>query len=166
MKLFQQLLVATVSLGFIAPIAAQASDFDIEGMNSYVRKKSTSRKQKLFNSNSFNNELAKQKVKNSIVENTAFEAGSFSDTTTLDSKVVFTLGAINSPVNASGNAIVDESAKTTYMIQNNLNTSFTGDDNLYIRLKSGNSGDWQTSRTYGTYPVSYTHLTLPTILRV
>ena len=150
MKLFQQLLVATVSLGFITPIAAQASDFDIEGMNSYVRKKSTSRKQKLFNSNSFNNELAKQKVKNSIVENTAFEAGSFSDTTTLDSKVVFTVGALNSPVDTNGNAIKDESVRATYMIQNNLNTSFSGDDNLYVRLKSGNAGAWQTNKTYGT----------------
>ena len=83
MKLFQQLLVATVSLGFIAPIAAQASDFDIQEMNSYVSKKSSSRKQKLFNSNSFNNELAKQKVDTSIAENKAFKAGSFSDTTTL-----------------------------------------------------------------------------------
>ena len=145
------MLVATVSLGFIAPIATQASDFDIQEMNSYVSKKSSSRKQKLFNSNSFNDELATQKDKSSIVENKAFEAGSFSDTTTLDTKVVFTLGAINSPVNASGNAIVDESAKATYMLQNNLNTSFTGDDNLYVRLKSGNAGDWQTAKKYGTY---------------
>ena len=72
MKLFQQLLVATVSLGFIAPIATQASDFDIQEMNSYVSKKSSSRKQKLFNSNSFNNELATQKIKSSI-EITSFE---------------------------------------------------------------------------------------------
>ena len=47
--------------------------FNIEEMNSYVRKKSSSRKQKLFNSNSFNNELATQKVKSSIVEKNTFE---------------------------------------------------------------------------------------------
>ena len=32
------MLVATVSLGFIAPMATQASDFNIEGMNSYSEK--------------------------------------------------------------------------------------------------------------------------------
>ena len=151
MKLFQQMLVATVSLGFIAPIATQASDFNIEGINSYIRKKSSSKKQKPFSSNSFNNELAKQKIDTSISENNSFEAGSFSDTTTLDSKVIFTLGALNSPVDGNGVARADESAKATYMMQSNLNTSFTGDDNLYIRLKTGNAGDWQTGYTFGTY---------------
>ena len=34
----------------------------------------------------------------------------------------------------------------------NLNTSFTGDDNLYVRLKTGNHKDlWSTTKTYGTY---------------
>jgi len=64
MKLFQQMLVAIASVGLIAPTAAQASDvFNLEGMNSYIRKKSTSRKQKLFNSNSFNNEIANKRLK-------------------------------------------------------------------------------------------------------
>ena len=33
----------------------------------------------------------------------------------------------------------------------NLNTSFTGDDNLYVRIKTGNTNDWMKSTTYGTY---------------
>ena len=146
------MLVAISSVGLIIPTVAQASDFNIEEMNSYNRKKSSSRKQKLFNSNSFNNELATQKVESSIGENNDFSAGSFSDTTTLDSKVVFTLGAVNSPVNGSGVAILDESVMATYMMQSNLNTSFTGDDNLYVRLRSGN-GDPNVfgSKYYGTY---------------
>ena len=32
-----------------------------------------------------------------------------------------------------------------------MNTSFTGDDNLYIRLKSGNHTGSTVSKTYGTY---------------
>ena len=38
-------------------------------------------------------------------------------------------------------------------MQSNLNTSFNGDDNLYVRLKTGNAGDWQTGSgyKYGTY---------------
>ena len=57
MKLFQQMLVAFTGLSLIAPIGAQASDFNIEGMNTYVRKKSSSKKQK-FSSKSFSNDLA------------------------------------------------------------------------------------------------------------
>jgi len=37
------------------------------------------------------------------------------------------------------------------MYQANLNTSFTGDDNLYIRLKTGNHDNWLDTKTYGTY---------------
>ena len=145
------MFVATVSLGLLAPIAAQASDFNIEGINSYVRKKSTSKRQKLFNSDSFNNELSTQKVDSAIVKNDIYEAGSFSDTTTLDSKAVFTLGAVNGPQHPPGTDLVDQSTLATYMIQSNLNTSFTGDDNLYVRLKTGNSTSWTTSSDYGTY---------------
>tara|TARA_S200000501_G_C20366083_1_gene544106 strand:+ start:436 stop:561 length:126 start_codon:yes stop_codon:yes gene_type:complete len=40
MKLFQQMLVATASLGLITPIAAQASDvLNLEGMKDYNRSK-------------------------------------------------------------------------------------------------------------------------------
>ena len=64
-----------------------------------------------------------------------FEAGSFSDTTTLDGKAVFLIGAVD------GNDDLDdgdtERTSAAYVYQMNLNTSFTGDDNLYVRLKSG-----------------------------
>jgi len=46
MKLFQQMLVACASVSLIAPIGAQANDINIEGMNSYSRSKSTSKKTK------------------------------------------------------------------------------------------------------------------------
>ena len=51
MKLFQQLLVASASLGLIAPIAAQASDLvNLEEMNSYTR---SPKKSKRIDSKSF-----------------------------------------------------------------------------------------------------------------
>ena len=141
------MLVAVASVGLIAPTTAQASDiFNIEGMNSYVRKKSTSRKQKLFNSSSFNNEIAEQKIKSPIVENKPFEAGSFSETSTLDGKVIFTLAGLKSK-----HSELTEGTMATYMWQGNLNTSFTGDDNLYVRLKSGNATGWLKSYPFGTY---------------
>jgi len=64
-----------------------------------------------------------------------FEAGSFSTTTTLDGKAVFVIGAVDGAekIGVSGG----EAVSTGYVYQMNLNTSFTGDDNLYVRLKTG-----------------------------
>jgi hypothetical protein len=41
--------------------------------------------------------------------------------------------------------------KFAYTLQSNLNTSFTGDDNLYIRLKTGNHTGKFVNKDYGTY---------------
>ena len=156
MKLFQQLLVATAALSLVAPLAAQASDFNIEGMNSYVRKKSTSRKQKQFNSNSFNNELATEKVESSNIELKGFEANSFSDTTTMDGKAIFYIGGVDGVKDIDDDedgVLTDEpsdSVGTGYTFTMNLNTSFTGDDNLYIRLKGGDQAP-----QFGTKPGTY-----------
>ncbi len=147
MKLFQQLLVATASVGLISPIAAQASDvFNLEGMNDYSSSKTSSTKE-IFDSKSFVNEdFATLKESDQGLESyqNNFEAGSFSDTTTFDGKAVFTLGNVTDDAGAEG-------PLATYMWTSNLNTSFTGDDNLYVRLKTGNSTSWQKSTTYGTY---------------
>jgi len=150
MKLFQQMLVAGAAIGLIAPIGAQANDINIEGMNSYSSSKSSSKKQK-FNSKTFANELAtvNEKIDGLETQINEFEAGSFSDTTTLDGKAYFTLGAVDYSL-ASETA--SEATIGAYTYQLNLNTSFTGDDNLYVRLKTGNHKDlWSTTKTYGTY---------------
>ena len=76
-----------------------------------------------------------------------FEAGSFSDTTTLDGKAVFTVGSMDTDDNAFNGQVLAE-----YMYQLNLNTSFNGDDNLYVRLKSGNADSWSdTKNVYNGY---------------
>ena len=60
MKLFQQMLVAGAALSLIAPLATQASDINLEGMNDYSRKSKKSSRR--FDSKSFintvNDELA------------------------------------------------------------------------------------------------------------
>ncbi len=148
MKLFQRLLVAGTAMSLIAPVAAQASDtLNLEEMNLYTRKSSSSKKQKL-NSKTFAKELAtvSDDVNSFEAQNYDFEAGGFSETTTLDGKVVFSIGALEQD---DGN--LDEAVRTHYMWQGNLNTSFNGDDNLYVRLKTGNASDWQKAYTYGTY---------------
>jgi len=138
MKLFQQMLVATASVGLIAPIAAQASEtLNIKGMNDYKSSNSSTKK---FDSKTFVNEVNDVlAVTNSRVDGLEsrfdnFEAGSFSDTTTLDGKAIFAVGAVE---NSSEDLV--EGTQFQYTYQMNLNTSFTGDDNLYVRIKTGNS---------------------------
>ena len=150
------MLVAFASVGLIAPTAAQASDaLNLEGINDY-KSSSKSSSKKYFDSKTFDNEsnekLAKTNNSELGIENSQpiFEAGSFSDTTTFDGKVVFSAGAINA-LEKVGEAALGESVRAHYMWQGNLNTSFTGDDNLYVRLKSGNTEGWMKSKTYGTY---------------
>ena len=129
------MLVATASLGLIAPIAAQASDINLEGMNSYSRSKKSSTR---FDSKTFINEVNDEiaTVNEQSAQQNYFDAGSFSETTTLDSSVVFAGTAIDGASNV--NPLASESFQTMYTYTMNLNTSFTGDDNLYVRLRTGN----------------------------
>ena len=153
MKLFQQLLVAGTALGLLTPIAAQASEvINLEEMGSYRRRSPS--KPKRFDQNTFattsSNELLNPsgKVK-------SIEAGSFSDTTSLDGKVVMALGAID------GAETLDKSDKWnySYVYQMNLNTSFTGDDNLYVRLKTGDGWKGTFYNKPGTYHIEGTGYT-------
>ena len=135
------MLVAGASLSLLAPIAAQASDVvNLDEMNSYMR--STS-KSKRFDSKTFINEVSedianlKGRVDGLEVKQNEFEAGSFSDTTTLSGSAVFAAAAIdNADKVMSDNK---ESLQTMYTYTMDLNTSFTGDDNLYVRLRTGNA---------------------------
>ena len=82
------MLVAAATVSLIAPLGAQATDINIEGMNEYSRSKS-SKKQK-FNSKTFANELANTNSRVDAIDAqfNDFQAGSFSDTTTLGGKAV------------------------------------------------------------------------------
>ena len=133
MKLFQQLLVAGASLSLIAPIAAQASDtVNIEEMNSYVRSGSKSSR---LDSKTFIKEVSedianlKGRVDGLEVRQNEFEAGSFSDTTTLDGKAIFSVGQADTEDDVLTGQIL---ANYTYTL--NLNTSFTGDDLSLIHI--------------------------------
>ena len=123
------MLVACAAVSLFAPLAAQASDINIEGMNSYARrrKKSSTR----FDSKSFINEVNDEiaVIDEQKVQPNYFEAGSFSETTTLDSSVVFAATAVDNATKVDSTA--DESLQAMYTFTMNLNTSFTGDDNLY-----------------------------------
>ena len=154
------MLVAGTALSFIAPVASQASEtLNLEEINSYVRSEKTSQR---FDSNSFINDVKEDLAKvNSRIDGLEarqnnFEAGGFSDTTVMDGKAVFTVGALDA---ADSITALNENTVFQYMYVMNLNSSFTGDDNLYVRIKTGNgpkdaAGDKTkpfNETTYGTY---------------
>ena len=152
------MLVATASIGLISPFAAQASDvLNLEGMNDYNRSKKSSSKR--FDNKTFNNQVneglatLKDSVDGLEAQQPFFDAGSFSDTTTLDGKAVFSVGSVDTE-GAKDGVAEGYTGKliTAYTYQMNLNTSFTGDDNLYVRLKAGNHDGWSDKKTpYNTY---------------
>ncbi len=154
------MLVAGTALSLIAPAASQASEtVNLEEMNSYVRSEKASQR---FDSDTFQNDVKESLAKaNSRIDGLEakqnnFEAGGFSDTTTMDGKAVFTVGALDADDSITA---LNESTVFQYMYVMNLNTSFTGDDNLYVRIKTGNgpkdsSGEKTlpfNETAYGTY---------------
>ena len=145
-------MVAGTAISLTAPIAAQASDtVNLEEMNSYSR--SNSKVQRL-DSATFSKEISKDPailkgpVNGLEIQQNEFEAGTFSGTTSMDGKATMTTGAVSY---ALGHETASEDAMAWYSYTMNLNTSFTGDDNLYVRIKTGNGSDWANSKTYGTY---------------
>ena len=149
------MLVAGASVSLLAPIAAQASDVvNLEDMSSYSR--STKKQSSRLDSKTFINEVSedlailKGRVDGLEVQQNEFEAGAFSETTSMDGKAVFTLGAMDYSLASETKS---EAAKAFYTYTMNLNTSFTGDDNLYVRIKTGNHSktDFSYDKTYGSY---------------
>ena len=132
MKLFKALFAAPAVLGLLAPMSTSASEINLGEMNSYVRKQSS---KKQFNSKTFSKKVAKNNENVETIDSTinAFEAGSFSETTTMSGTVSFQVGAVDE-------SDITQALTSTYSYDIDLNTSFTGDDNLYIGIETGNSG--------------------------
>ena len=145
------MLVAGATMSLIAPIAAQASDVvNLEEMNSYSRSETKSSR---LDSKTFINEVSedlailKGRLDGLEVKQNEFEAGGFSDTTVLDGKAVFDVGSVDT----EDDTYTGET-QFMYTYTMNLNTSFTGDDNLYTRIKTGNHSSWsKTKSDYNTY---------------
>ena len=149
------MLVAGASLSLLAPVAAQASDIvNLEEMNSYARSQTKSSR---IDSKTFINEVSediailKGRVDGLEAQQNEYEAGAFSETTSMDGKAVFGIGAVDY---SEASNTSSEATQSWYTYTMNLNTSFTGDDNLYVRIKTGNHTDWTVSKTYGSYLVS------------
>ncbi len=74
-----------------------------------------------------------------------FGASQFSTTTKMRGTATFNIGAVDR------DSATDEATVFQYVYQLNLNTSFTGNDLLYTRIKTGNGSGPFSSKTYGTY---------------
>ena len=60
------------------------------------------------------------------------EAGGFSETTIMSGSASFQIGAVEQ-------SAITEAVTATYSYDIDLNTSFTGEDNLYVGIETGNS---------------------------
>ena len=154
------MLVAGASLGLITPIAAQASDVvNLEEMSSYSR--STKKRSSRFDSKTFINTVNEDvaglngRVDGLEAKQNYLEAGAFSSTTSMDGKAIFWAGGIDGADKIDDGSADTEAVQTGYTFTMNLNTSFTGDDNLYVRLKGGDVGGspdansvWDSKPTY------------------
>ena len=165
MKLFQKLLLAPTAIGLFAPIAASASEVNLKDVSNYSQSEIDISNDSFKTLSSKNPLLAGGEGLNQS-SNNDFDSDSFSSTTTLDGKAVFVLGAVdgnldlqetttsNKAANADGTGNVSasksekqsEALSFAYVYQMNLNTSFTGDDNLYVRLKTSDGFENFTSK--------------------
>ncbi len=73
-------------------------------------------------------------------------AGSFSSTSTLTGKAAFITGYFDDDTETNSDEM-----HMNYMYQINLNSSFTGEDNLYVRLKTGNVNGGFDDKGSGSY---------------
>ena len=143
MKLFQKLLLAPAAIGVLTPMTASASEVNLKEVSSYSQS-GIEISQDSFKPLTTANPLLAGGEGLNQTSNSDFDADSFSSTTTLDGKAVFVIGGVD------GNNDLDdgdtEAVSAAYVYQMNLNTSFTGDDNLYVRLKTSDGFENFTSK--------------------
>ena len=128
MKLFQRLLVAPAALGLMAPLAANA---DVTAVS---------------NESDLSSEVIQARVDGVEAQLGEIMAGQFSSSTKMSGKAAFITGYVDDDAETDTDEITME-----YMYQLNLNTSFTGEDNLYTRIKTGNVSDHFKDKGQNTY---------------
>jgi len=128
MKLFKSLLVAPTALGFLAPVAVNATEVNLDEISNY------SDLEDVEIVNSFDKEKSGESLLiaggEGLVES---YDDSFSETTTASFSADFAIGALDGD---PGN----EAITTGYGFQIDLSTSFTGEDSFDVSLDAGNGG--------------------------
>ena len=128
MKLFKSLLLAPAALGLLAPISANASEVNLNGISNYSDVDS-------YYSNSdesFSNNKSQLISGGEGLVDTSDYGTSFSTTTSATFGADFVIGAVDNDDNT-------ESTTFNYQYGMNLSTSFTGEDSLALTIETGNS---------------------------
>ena len=135
MKLFQRLLVAPAALGLISPIAANATEINLNEISNYSDVESIEIVNS-FDSNEPNKSLLLAGGEG-LADTDSYDGG-FSETTTASFSVDFAIGAVDGKDVTSTITDGDEDLQAAYGFQIDLNTSFTGEDSLDISIDAGN----------------------------
>ena len=146
MKLFQRLLVAPAALGLLSPLAANATEVNLNEISNYSDVESIELANSFDNDESTNSPLLAGGE--GLVD--SFDGG-FSETTTASFSVDFALGYVDGLDISSTRTDGNEAINSSYGFQIDLNTSFTGEDSLDISIDAGNgSGATTGSVSSGT----------------
>jgi len=133
MKLFQRLLVAPAALGLFSPLAANATEVNLNDISNYSDVES------IDFTNSFDNDKSTKSPLlaggEGLVDS---HDGGFSGTTTASFSTDFAIGYLDGKGLSTGVTDGDEDLQAVYGFQIDLNTSFTGEDSLDISLDAGN----------------------------
>ena len=136
MKLFKSLIVAPAALGLIAPIAANATEINLNEISNYSDIES------IEFANSFNNNDSNLKPLlaggEGLVDDHSHDGG-FSETTTASFSADFYVGATDTDDGSATANDPDDTVMAGYGFQIDLNTSFTGEDSLDISIDGGNA---------------------------
>ena len=127
MKLFKRLLVAPAALGLLSPLAANASEVNINEVSNYSSEFE-------MDSNTFASPSPESTLLAGGEGMVHDHDGSFSETTTASFSVDFAVG-YEDGTNAG------DSVTALYGFQIDLNTSFTGEDSLDISIDAGVGGN-------------------------
>ena len=137
MKLFQRLLVAPAALGLISPIAANATEINLNEISNYSDVES------IELANSFDSDQPNKSLLlaggEGLADTGSYDGG-FSETTTASFSVDFAVGAVDGKDVTTTVTDGDEDLQAAYGFQIDLNTSFTGEDSLDVAIDAGNSG--------------------------
>jgi len=130
MKLFQRLLVAPAVLGLFSPLAANATEVNLNAISDY------SGEELELDLNSFKSFSNKKPLLISGGEGLIDDVDSFSTTTTASFSADFAIGGAG----VEGSTTTAETVMAGYGFQIDLNTSFTGEDSFDVSLDAGNAG--------------------------
>ena len=136
MKLFQRLLVAPAALGLISPIAANATEINLNEISNYSDVES------IELANSFDSDQPNKGLLlaggEGLAGTDSYDGG-FSETTSASFSVDFAIGAVDGKDVSTTITDGDEALEAAYGFQIDLNTSFTGEDSLDVSIDAGNS---------------------------